>query len=118
MGGRALGFDIRPVMVRGAKDYAAAFSSMVTECIDAVIVQSTLPRKDAVDLTLKHRLPSGSRAFTERGGLMSYSASVADRYRNAAIYVHKILRAQDSKGHQACVAAVIPSPPFPLDARS
>src|SRR5262249_34067241 len=94
MGGRTLGFDIRPVMVRGAEEYGDAFSSMVTERIDAVIVQPTLPRKDVIDLTLKHRLPSvsGNRAFAETGGLISYSATVADRYRNAAIYVDKILK--------------------------
>jgi len=94
MGGQTLGFDIRPVMVRGAEDYGAAFSSMVTERIDAVIVQPTLPRKGVIDLTLKHRLPSvsGNRAFAETGGLISYSATVADRYRNAAIYVDKILK--------------------------
>jgi ABC-type uncharacterized transport system substrate-binding protein len=94
MAGRALGFDIRPVMVRGAEDYGAAFSAIATERMDAVIIQPTLPRKEAVDLTLKHRLPSvsGNRAFADAGGLMSYSASVADRYRNAAIYVDKILK--------------------------
>ena len=92
--GRALGFDIRPAMVRGVEDYGPAFSAMVTERVDAVIIQPTLPRKEAVDLTLKYRLPSvsGNRAFADTGGLMSYSASVADRYRNAAIYVDKILR--------------------------
>jgi ABC-type uncharacterized transport system substrate-binding protein len=94
MAGRALGFDIRPVMVRGAEEYGAAFSAIATERMDAVIIQPTLPRKEAVDLTLKHRLPSvsGNRALADAGGLMSYSASVADRYRNAAIYVDKILK--------------------------
>ena len=92
--GGALGFDIRPVMVRGVEDYGLAFSAMFTERVDSVIVQPTLARKEAVDLALKHRLPSisGNRAFADAGGLMSYSASVADRYRNAAIYVDKILR--------------------------
>ena len=94
MAGRTLGFDISPVMVRGVEDYGPAFSAMVSERVDAVIIQPTLPRKEAVDLTLKYRLPSvsGNRAFADAGGLMSYSASVADRYRNAAIYVDKILR--------------------------
>ena len=92
--GGALGLEIRPVMVRGADDYEAAFSTMTTERADAVIIQPTLPRKIAVDLALKHRLVSvsGNRAFADSGGLMSYSASVADRYRNAATYVDKILR--------------------------
>jgi putative ABC transport system substrate-binding protein len=92
--GHALGFDIRLAMVRGIDDYGPAFSAMLTERVDAIIIQPTLPRKEAVDLTLKYRLlsVSGNRAFADAGGLMSYSASVTDRYRNAAIYVDKILR--------------------------
>jgi putative ABC transport system substrate-binding protein len=45
-------------------------------------------------LVQKHRLPavSGNRAFADAGGLMSYSASLADRYQNAASYVDKILK--------------------------
>jgi len=32
------------------------------------------------------------KAFADAGGLMSYAASLADRYRNAAPYVEKILK--------------------------
>jgi putative ABC transport system substrate-binding protein len=94
LAGRALGIDIKAVMVRGANDYDAAFSEMAAERVSAVVVQPTLPRKGMVDLTLKHRLASvsGNRAFADAGGLMSYSASLADRYRYAAIYVDKILK--------------------------
>jgi putative ABC transport system substrate-binding protein len=35
---------------------------------------------------------SGNRAFADAGGLMSFAASLADRYRNAAPYVDKILK--------------------------
>jgi putative ABC transport system substrate-binding protein len=92
--GRVLGFEVKTVMVRGAGDFDAAFSAMAAERVDAVIVQPTLPRKQAIELALKHRLPSvsGNRAFADGGGLMSYSASIADRYRNAATYVDKILK--------------------------
>jgi len=94
MSARALRFEIKGTLVSGASDFDAAFSAMVTERVDAVIVQPTLPRKEAVDLTLKYRLPSvsGNRAFADAGGLMSYSASLTDRYRNAATYVDKILK--------------------------
>src|SRR5262249_42442925 len=94
MSARALRFEIKGTLVSGASDFDAAFSAMVTERVDAVIVQPTLPRKEAVDLTLKYRLPSvsGNRAFADAGGLMSYSASLTDRYRTAATYVDKILK--------------------------
>ena len=51
-------------------------------------------RKRIVDFALKSRLPSmhSSRENVEAGGLMSYSADFADRYRRVAIYVDRILK--------------------------
>jgi len=91
---RALRIDVQVCMVRRVEDFDGAFEDMVRQRADAVIVQPTLPRARAVELTLKHGLPavSGNRAFADAGGLMSYAASLADRYREAAGYVDKILR--------------------------
>ena len=50
--------------------------------------------KRIANLAIKHRLPSmfeGS-AGVEAGGLMSYSASDAESFRRAALYVDKILK--------------------------
>jgi putative ABC transport system substrate-binding protein len=90
----AIGIDIKTVMVRDAQEFGAAFVIMIEGKVDALVVQPTLPRKPAVDLALKHRLPavSGNRAFAEAGGLMTYAASLNDRYREAATYVDKILK--------------------------
>jgi putative ABC transport system substrate-binding protein len=90
----ALGIEIQSVMVRSIEEFDAAFSEMTRERMDAVIVQPTLPRKNAIDLALKYRLPSvsGNKVFAEAGGLMSYSASATDRYRGAVVYVDKILK--------------------------
>ena len=91
---RTLGIEIQVVMLRGIETFDAAFAELAGKQIDAVIVQPTLPRAPIVDLVRKHRLPavSGNRAFADAGGLMSYAASLADRYRNAAPYVEKILK--------------------------
>jgi putative ABC transport system substrate-binding protein len=91
---RTIGIEIQVVMLRGTEVFDAAFAEMAAKRIDAVIVQPTLPRGPIIDLVQKHRLPavSGNRAFAEAGGLMSYAASLADRYRNAAPYVDKILK--------------------------
>ena len=91
---QALGIAIQVSMVRGVDDFDAAFAAMARERVDAVIVQPTLPRQRAVELVLQHRLPavSGNRAFADAGGLMSYAASLADRYREAGAYVDKILK--------------------------
>jgi putative ABC transport system substrate-binding protein len=95
--GQALSIEIDVHMVRGADEFEAAFAAMTSARVDAVIVQPTLPRKRAVELVLQHRLPavSGNRAFADAGGLMSYAASLADRYREAAAYVDKILKGRN-----------------------
>ena len=94
LAGQALSIEIDVHMVRGVDEFDAAFAAMTSARVDAVIVQPTLPRKRAVELVLQHRLPavSGNRAFADAGGLMSYAASLADRYREAAVYVDKILK--------------------------
>ena len=50
--------------------------------------------KRIVEFALKSRLPSvySSREAVEAGGLMSYRADEADRYRRVAYYVDKILK--------------------------
>ena len=50
-------------------------------------------RKRIADFAIKSRLPSVSNtAYVDSGGLMSYSADLADSYRRVAYYVDKILR--------------------------
>ena len=94
LAGRILNIQIRSIIVSGGDEFDAAFSTMDRERIDAVIVQGSLPTKLAADLALKHRLPSIStqRWFVEEGGLMSYTAKLAEQYREAALYVDKILK--------------------------
>jgi putative tryptophan/tyrosine transport system substrate-binding protein len=91
---RALAIDIDVVMMRAPEEFAAAFGDMANKRIEAAVVQPTLPRAPIVKLVQQHRLPSvsGNRAFADAGGLMSYSGSLADRYRNAAPYVDRILK--------------------------
>ena len=50
--------------------------------------------KQIADLAIKHRLPSMFEATdtADAGGLMSYSASDADSFRRAAVFVDKILK--------------------------
>jgi putative ABC transport system substrate-binding protein len=91
---RALKMEVQPHLVRAADEFDSAFAEMAKQGADAVIVQPTLPRQRAVDLALKYRMPSvsGNRAFADAGGLLTYAASLADRYREAAGYVDKILK--------------------------
>jgi putative ABC transport system substrate-binding protein len=94
MGGQSLGMAIQAIMIGGIGDYDAAFAAMKNERADAVIVQPSLPRRQAAALALMHRIPpiSPTRQFPEEGGLMSYSAGQRDLYGRAALYVDRILK--------------------------
>jgi putative ABC transport system substrate-binding protein len=95
---RKLRLTLRPFPAKGLEDFAAAFSAMASERIDAVLVAAgalTLAHaRDIAGLATGARLPAvyGNREFVEAGGLVSYSASFADNYRRAATYVDKILK--------------------------
>jgi putative tryptophan/tyrosine transport system substrate-binding protein len=94
LGGRTADIEIRPVILQGSDELEAAFSQTSKEPIDALIVQPSLSTKRAAELALKHRLPTVCvpRWFAEEGGLMSYSPKYSDLYRQAAVYVDKILK--------------------------
>lgn len=91
---QATGLVIQTVMLGEGHDLERIFTDMTGSGIDALIVQPTLPRAPIIALARKYRLVavSGNRAFADAGGLMSYAGSLADRYRNAAPYVDKILK--------------------------
>jgi putative ABC transport system substrate-binding protein len=91
---KAAGLEIQDVMLGGTQDLEPIFAGIASGGVDALIVQPTLPRAPIIALAQKHRLAtvSGNRAFADAGGLMSYAGSLADRYRNAAPYVDKILK--------------------------
>jgi putative ABC transport system substrate-binding protein len=91
---KALNVEAKTLFVRDVEEFESAFATMAKAKVAAVVVQPTLPRRPAVDLALKYRIPavSGNRAFAEMGGLMTYAASLNDRYRGAAAYVDKILK--------------------------
>jgi putative tryptophan/tyrosine transport system substrate-binding protein len=94
LGGVATGTTIDAKMIHGAEELEAAFQQMEKERPDAVIVQPSLPSKRSAGLALRYRIPAVSavRGFVDEGGLMSYAAAEADMYRQAAVYVDKILK--------------------------
>ena len=82
--------------VRHAEQIDSALATLARNRTDAVIVQGVLAASTwrSAALAKEHRLPSLSvtKQFAEDGGVMSYSASLADTYRRAASYVDKILK--------------------------
>jgi putative ABC transport system substrate-binding protein len=94
----SLGLRILSVPVRRATEYESAFSTMVRERADGVLVLATplfiAGAKPLAELALRHRLPSlfGPKHNVEAGGLMSYSPRRSDLYQRGAVFVDKILR--------------------------
>jgi len=86
------------VEVRSRNEFDGAFAAMVRERAGGVVVAQdpvTLgARTEVVLLAAKNRLPAvyGVREFAEVGGLMSYGPNIGDQFRQAAVYVDKILK--------------------------
>jgi ABC-type uncharacterized transport system substrate-binding protein len=92
-GGRAVNFDILPVLIHGDDQLDEIFSALSRQRPDAVIIQVTLPVR-AVELALKHHIPAFShqKSLAVAGVLATYSASFAERSRKIAFYIDKILK--------------------------
>jgi putative ABC transport system substrate-binding protein len=94
----ALKLSLQPWEIRAVDDFEKVFAALNKQRPDGLnVVGSPLMRanrKRIADLALKSLLPSvwyGSGSV-DVGGLMSYSADVADSYRRIAHYVDKILK--------------------------
>ena len=95
---RALKLTIQPWEVRSAGDFEKVFAALNKQRPDGLYVPSgaSLLRangKRIAGFALKSRLPSvyHYREAVDAGGLMSYSADLADGYRRVAYYVDRIL---------------------------
>jgi putative ABC transport system substrate-binding protein len=95
---RALGLTVRSWEIRAAEDFEKVFSALNKQRPDGLFVTSgrlmRANRERIAAFALKSRLPSVSsnEEFVDAGGLMSYAADDADRYRRVATYVDKILK--------------------------
>src|SRR5262245_32985442 len=95
---RGLGLTIQPWEVRVADGFDRAFAALSKQRPDGLYMPGGnlvyVNEKQIVGFALKSRLPSmySRREAVDTGGLMSYAANLADRYRRVAIYVDKILK--------------------------
>ena len=96
---RKLGVELRPVLeVRSAGDLEKAFEVAVRARAAAAIRMIDplvfILRRETAALAAKHRLPViyPTREDVEAGGLIAYGTNVPEQYRQAATFVHKILR--------------------------
>ena len=83
----ALGLTIQPWEVRAADDFERVFAALNRQRPDGLYLLGgplmSINQKRVVGFALKSRLPSTyyTREDVDAGGLMSYGADFADRYR-------------------------------------
>ena len=94
LGARSAGMEMETVMARPGQPLDEAFESIAAKRVNAVVIQGSMVRKEAVELAMKHRLPPFgiSRELPATGGLMGYFANFAEMYRDTAVYIDKILK--------------------------
>jgi putative ABC transport system substrate-binding protein len=93
-GAGTLGLEVQAIIAKPSVEQAPLFEAMTEKRTDALIVQGSMIRQETSELALMHRLPSfgSGRGWPMIGGLISYSASLAEGYREVASYVDKLLK--------------------------
>jgi putative ABC transport system substrate-binding protein len=95
---RSLNVQLQPVEARSADEFDRAFSSIIRERVEALLVCTdpmfAAQRTRLANLAARNRLPAmyGLRRHVEAGGLIAYGADEFDVWRRAATYVDKILK--------------------------
>jgi putative ABC transport system substrate-binding protein len=96
---RVLGLQLQSVEVPRSEDFDRAFSAIMNERSQALIVPGFNPlafanRGQIASFAEKNKLPSmfGQNEYVDAGGLMSYGPNNADLWRRAATFVDKILK--------------------------
>ena len=97
---RSLGVQMAVLDASSESEIDAAFAGLARNKADALLI-NTDPfllgqREQIVQLTARHNVPAVYflRDFVDAGGLMSYGPKVANSYRQAGIYVGRILQGE------------------------
>jgi putative tryptophan/tyrosine transport system substrate-binding protein len=95
---QAAGIKTVVVEVNSERDIGAAFAQLVEQRVEALVIGSFVFFNRYIDrvaaLTAQHKIPAISifRDFPDAGGLMSYGGNYPDAYRQAGVYVGRILK--------------------------
>jgi putative ABC transport system substrate-binding protein len=94
----ALGLQVQVLNASTSRDIDLAFENIASARADALFISSgpffASRRVQLAHLATHHRIPAvhSSSLYPEVGGLMSYSANVADAHRQAGVYVARIIK--------------------------
>jgi len=95
---RTLGLRILPLSANSESGIDTAFATLVEQRANALLVGSDSALASwhghLVALAARHAIPAvyELRDFVDAGGLMSYGISIKDAYREAGVYVGRILK--------------------------
>jgi len=112
---RKLGLQLVVLNVRTASDIDMAFANLMRERASALVVGAggffTSQRGQIIALAARHAIPAiyGFREYSLDGGLVSYGNDIPDAFRQAGIYVGRIV-----KGEKAADLPVVRSAKFEL----
>ena len=104
----AIGWQIEVVTAGSNRDIDTAFASVAAKRSDALLVGADAMfldrRVQLATLATRHMLPTINplREFVDAGGLMSYGASHADRYRQVGIYTGRVLKGEKPADLPVC----------------
>jgi putative ABC transport system substrate-binding protein len=96
----AIGREIEVVTASTNSDIDAAFPTLVKKRADALLISPDAlfftRRVQLIMLSVRHALPAlyHRRDITEAGGLMSYGSDLSEQYRQAGVYVGRILKGE------------------------
>ena len=112
---RAMGLQVQVLNASTGREIHSAFASLARERPDALFVGGDgfffSRHVQLVNLASRYAVPAtyADRPFAEAGGLMSYGTSVTDAWRQAGVYVDRIL-----KGAKPADLPVVQSSKFEL----
>jgi putative ABC transport system substrate-binding protein len=95
-----LGLQIHFVTADGEDELETAFATLAQRQVGALLADTNPPlvswRHQIVALAARYRIPVSyaRREFVEAGGLISYGADLIEMYRQAGVYVGRILKGE------------------------
>jgi putative ABC transport system substrate-binding protein len=96
----ALGVQLSPIDVRDVGEIERAVAAFARGSNGGLIVTGSalaiVHRERIITLAARHKLPAvyARRFFVTEGGLISYGSDSADQFRQAAVYVDRILKGE------------------------